>query len=107
MGRGGVDGELSTRRPWSALGLVAGPAAFIGGWVVGGARTPGYSPVNDAISRIAAVGAPNRELMTTAFVAYGASVIVGSSALRASPLHRCWTLAAINGAATIAVAALP
>ena len=47
---------LITRRPWAALGLVAGPAAFITGWVVGGARTPGYSPVNDAISRIAAVG---------------------------------------------------
>src|SRR6478609_5521005 len=103
----GAGTPLTTRRPWSALGLVAGPAAFIGGWVIGGARTPGYSPINDAISRIAAIGAPNRELMTTAFVAYGASVIVGSTALRASPLRRCWTLAAVNGAATIAVAALP
>src|SRR6478735_9866608 len=98
---------LVTERPWAALGLVAGPAAFIGGWVVGGGRTPDYSPVDDAISRIAAIGAPNRELMTTAFVAYGASVIVGSTALRTSPLRRCWTLAAVNGAATIAVAALP
>lgn len=98
---------LTTRRPWSALGLVAGPAAFIGGWVVGGGRMPGYSPVNDAISRIAAVGAPERNLMTTAFVAYGASVIVGSTALRSSPLHRVWPLAVVNGAATIAVAALP
>ena len=98
---------LATTRPWSALGLVAGPAAFIGGWIIGGGRTPGYSPVNDAISRIAAIGAPERGLMTAGFVAYGAAVIVGSTALRASPLRRCWTLAAINGAATIAVAALP
>ena len=45
--------------------------------------------------------------MTAAFVAYGASVIVGSTALRASPLRRVWTIAAVNGAATIAVAALP
>src|SRR3954453_10449222 len=94
---GGAAQPLVTRRPWSALGLVAGPAAFIGGWVIGGARTPDYSPINDAISRIAPLGAPNRELMTTAFVAYGASVIVGSTALRASPLRRCWSLAAING----------
>lgn len=108
MGSGrGAAQALSTTRPWSALGLVAGPAAFIGGWVVGGGRTPDYSPINDAISRIAAVGAPNRDLMTTAFVAYGASVIIGSTALRTSPLRRVWPLALVNGAATIAVAALP
>ena len=99
--------SLTTSRPWPALGLVAGPVAFIGGWVVGGRRTPGYSPVHDAISRIAAVGAPERATMTTAFVAYGASVLIGSSALRTSPLRRVWPLAAINGVATIAVAALP
>lgn len=98
---------LATDHPWAALGLVAGPAAFVTGWVVGGGRTPGYSPVHDAISRIAAVGAPERTTMTTAFVAYGASVLVGSTALRTSPLRRVWPLAAINGAATIAVAALP
>ena len=103
----GAGQPLATDRPWAALGLVVGPAAFIGGWLVGGARTPGYSPIDDAISRIAAIGAPNRELMTTAFVAYGASVIVGSTALRSSPLQRTWALAAVNGAATVAVAALP
>lgn len=98
---------LATERPWAALGLVAAPVAFIGGWVVGGGRMTGYSPVNDAISRIAAVGAPERDLMTAAFVAYGASVIVGSTALRTSPLRRVWPLAVVNGVATIAVAALP
>src|SRR5690349_17766911 len=100
----GSGSGLVTKRPWAALGLVVGPAAFIGGWVIGGARTPDYSPIDDAISRIAPVGAPNRALMTTAFVAYGVSVIVGSTALCESPLRRCWSLAAINGAATIAVA---
>lgn len=103
----GVAAPLVTTRPWAALGLVAGPAAFIGAWVVGGAATPDYSPINDAISRIAAVDAPNRALMTAGFVAYGAAVMVGSSALRTSPLRRCWWLAAVNGAATVAVAALP
>lgn len=107
MGSSEVAQPLVTDRPWSALGLAAGPAAFISGWLIGGARTPDYSPIDDAISRIAAVGAPNRDLMTTAFVAYGVSVIIGSTALRTSPLRRCWWLAAVNGAATIAVAALP
>ncbi|HWJ60934.1 MAG TPA: DUF998 domain-containing protein [Acidimicrobiales bacterium] len=104
---GGAVPPLVTTRPWSALGLVAGPVAFVGGWVVGGGRMPGYSPVDQAISRIAAVGAPNRELMTAAFVAYGAAVLVGSTALRTSPLRSVWSIAAVNGAATIAVAALP
>ena len=107
MGSGRNVEPLVTGRRWAALGLVTGPVAFVGGWVVGGRRTPGYSPVHDAISRIAAVGAPERELMTAAFVAYGTSVLVGSAALRDSPLRRCWALAAVNGAATIAVAALP
>lgn len=103
----GTVGPLTTTRRWAALGLVVGPAAFIGGWVVGGATMDGYSPIDDAISRIAAVGAPNRALMTTAFVTYGVAVMVGSTALRSSPLRRAWWLAAVNGAATIAVAALP
>ena len=40
-------------------------------------------------------------------MAYGVAVIVGSTALRTSLLRRSWSLAAINGAASIAVAALP
>jgi hypothetical membrane protein len=108
MGSGSGRGEpLVTTRPWAALGLVAGPVAFIGAWAVGGARTPDYSPVNDAISQIAAVDAPSRGLMTAGFVVYGAAVIAGSTALRSSPLRRCGWLAAVNGAATLAVAALP
>ncbi len=106
LGRG-ASTALFTSRPWSALGLVAGPAAFISGWVVGGRRMPDYSPVNDAISRIAAVGSPERTAMTAAFVTYEASVIVGSTALRSSPLRRCWSFAAVNAAATVAVAARP
>lgn len=96
-----------TGKPAAALGLVVGPAAFIGGWALGGARTPGYSAIDDAISRIAAVGAPERGLMTAGFVVYGCSVLVGSTALRDSPLRACFALAAINGAATIGVAVTP
>ncbi|MEZ5183845.1 MAG: DUF998 domain-containing protein [Acidimicrobiales bacterium] len=94
-------------RPWAALGLVVGPVAFVSAWAVGGARTPGYDPVADAISRIAAVGAPHRSLMTAGFVAYGVAVGVGSAALARSNLSGTWGWAALNAGATLAVAATP
>ncbi|MFN8017109.1 MAG: DUF998 domain-containing protein [Acidimicrobiales bacterium] len=98
---------MERRGDLAALGLVVGPVAFVAAWVVGGVATPGYSPVDDAISRIAAQGAPNRWLMTAGFVAYGVAVLVGSGALRRSPLRPGWALAAVNGVATLAVALTP
>ncbi|HRW38915.1 MAG TPA: DUF998 domain-containing protein [Aquihabitans sp.] len=98
---------LGGDRPWAALGLVVGPMAFVSAWAVGGARTPGYDPVADAISRIAAVGAPQRTLMTAGFVAYGVAVGIGSTALARSELTGTWGWAAVNASATLAVAALP
>lgn len=94
--------------PWLVLGLAVGPVAFVAGWVVGGAAMPdGYSPVQDAISRIAAVGSPERATMTAALLAYGAAVAVGAVGLRDTALRRCWPLALANGLATVAVAATP
>jgi hypothetical protein len=101
--RTGVDGT-----PWSALGLAVGPAAFVTGWVVGGAAMPsGYSPVRNAISRIAAVGSPERATMTAAFVVYGVGVAVGALGMRRTLLRPCWVPAMVNGLATLAVAATP
>lgn len=99
--------NLPTGRRWSALGLAAGPVAFVSVWAVGGSRTPGYSPVHDAISGIAAVGAPERGLMTAGFVAYGAAVLAGTPALRRSVVGRAWPAVVVNGLATWGVAALP
>ncbi len=107
---GGVDrraGDAHPGRQWWALGLVVGPVAFVSAWAVGGARTAGYSPVHDAISRIAAVGAPERALMTAGFVVYGAGVLAGAPALRRSVVGRAWPAVVVNGVATWAVAALP
>ena len=98
---------LRCERPWAALGLAAGPAAFVAAWSVGGTRTPGYSAVDDAISRLAAVGAPERTLMTAGFVVYGAAVLAGSVALRRSSLSAAALPAAVNALATLAVAATP
>jgi len=89
------------------VGLVAGPVAFVSSWAVGGSRTPGYSPVHDAISRIAELGAPQRPLMTSGFVAYGAFVLAAVPVLRRSVVGRAWPAVVVNGLATWAVAALP
>ncbi len=94
-------------RTWVAWGLVVGPVAFVSAWAVGGLRMPDYSPVYDAISRLAAVGSPERVLMTTGFVVYGVAVTVGGLAVRASVISRAWPAVVVNGLATLAVAALP
>lgn len=99
-------GRNGTRLP-AGWGLVAGPAAFITAWAVAGARTPGYDPVVDAISRNAAIGAPHRPLMSAGFIAYGLLVPIGATALRRSLPGPAWAAAVVSGAGTLAVASLP
>ncbi len=87
---------------------VAGPAAFVAAWVAAGALRPGYSPVSQAISELAASGAPSRPLMTAGFVAFGVLLPVYARPLGAalgSPGVRA--AATASGLATLAVAALP
>ena len=90
-----------------AAGLVAGPVAFVAAWAVGGARTPGYSYVHDAISRTAAAGAPQRQLMTAGFVAYAIGVGAGSLALRRALPGSAWAAAAVSALGTAGVALTP
>ena len=92
------------RRAW---GGIAGPAAFITAWAVGGTIRSGYSPVDDAISLLAAVGASTRPLMTAGFVAFGVGVPVYATALRKAVPGPAWTMAAATGLATLGVAATP
>ncbi|HMJ75070.1 MAG TPA: DUF998 domain-containing protein [Iamia sp.] len=90
-----------------AWGLVLGPLAFIAAWAVAGARTPGYEPLSDAISRTAANGAPQRQLMTTGFVLYALGSAAGAVALRRAIPGPAWIASAVNGAATLGVALTP
>jgi hypothetical membrane protein len=90
-----------------AWGGIAGPASFVSAWLVGGAIMPGYSPLDDAISRLAAVGASTRPLMTAGFVAFGVGVPAYSVALRAAVPGSAWKAALGTGLATLAVAAFP
>ena len=90
-----------------ALGGIVGPVAFVLGWAVSGAVTVGYSPIDDAISDLAAVGASTRVAMTVAFIAFGIGVIAFGEALHQVLEGRAWIAAIATGACTIGVAATP
>jgi hypothetical membrane protein len=90
-----------------ALGGVVGPVAFVGSWVVAGAVTEGYSPVNGAISDLAAVDASTRVPVTVSFVLFGLGVVAFGFALREVLEGRAWIAALATGVCTIGVAATP
>jgi len=92
-----------------ALGGVIGPVAFIGAWLTGGLITDvDYSPVDDAISRLAAVGADTRPLMTVGFAVFGIAIMAFASVLRsAAPVGPAWISIMATGLATLWVAATP
>jgi len=97
---------MSLRR--LAVGGVIGPVGFIGAWLTGAATTSiDYSSVDDAISRLAAVGADSRPLMTAGFVVFGVAVPTFAAALRKHVDGPAWIAAAATGVATLAVAATP
>jgi hypothetical protein len=94
-------------RDWMAWGGVVGPAVFVADWAVLGAVRPGYSPVNEAISRLAEVGTTTRPEMTGGFVVYGAGLITYGLARRQRRPGRAWAWAVATGVATLGVAAFP
>jgi hypothetical membrane protein len=90
-----------------ALGGLVGPLAFVSAWVVAGAAAEAYSPVDDAISDLAAVGASTRLVMTIGFVVFGLGLIAFGIALRGALDGHAWIAATATGACTIGVAATP
>ncbi len=78
--------------------------AFVTAWAALGAGAAGYDPTRDAISRLAAYGAPTRVGMTAGLVALGAGMGLYGMALRSRPAA---LLPVANGILTLAVAALP
>ena len=99
---------MEVPRRLGAVCGVLGPTAFVAGWVVNGARTPGYDPLHDAISRLAAEGATTRASMTACFVVFGVLVPLWARTL-ARELDRpaLRPVVTVAGLATLAVAALP
>jgi hypothetical protein len=92
---------------WRAAAGVLAPSVFIAAWAVLGARTDGYSPVDDPISRLAAVGAPTRIPMTTALVAYAVGLGVYAGQLRDDLSRPVAVAATLNVIGTIGIAATP
>jgi hypothetical membrane protein len=92
------------RSPW---GGIAGPAVFIAAWLLGGAIEPGYSPVHEPISGLAAFGASVRPLMTTGLLGFGIGMLLYAGALRAALAGPAWKAALATSIATFGVAALP
>jgi hypothetical protein len=88
-------------------GGVVGPAAFVGAWAVGGLIADSESPVDDAISRLAAVGATSRPVMTAGFLVFGAGMAAFAVGLRSALRGRAWVAALAAGGCTIGVAAVP
>jgi hypothetical protein len=97
-----------TLRPLALACGIAGPAAFVGAWAVGGTRLAGYDPVSQAISQLAREGAPTAPLMTSGFVAFGVLLPAYGWALgRALDSPAVRAAATASGLATLAVAAAP
>jgi hypothetical membrane protein len=96
------------RIPWWALGSsAAAPVLLAGGLTLAEAlQPPGYSPVRDTISALAARGATDRWVMTSALAGLGMCHVVTSAGLRPARLGGRAVLAA-GGVATIMVAAFP
>ena len=89
------------------LGGVVGPTAFIATWATLGARTQGYSPVHDPISRLAAVDAPNRSLMTAGLLVFGVGVGAYARELRDAHPGGAGTAALACAVGSLGVAATP
>jgi hypothetical protein len=80
----------------------------VGAWAIGGAvTTAAYSPLHDAISNLARVGAPTRVAMTLGFLVFGLGLVAFGFALQEAMTGPTWLAAVATGACTIAVAATP
>jgi Protein of unknown function (DUF998) len=68
---------------WGVVSSVAAPVLMVGGWTVAGGLQPhSYNPVADTVSALAAVGAPDRWVMTLTFLVVAACDVVTGLALR-------------------------
>ncbi len=96
------------RIPWWALASAGtAPVLLIGGWTLAQARQPpGYDPIRDTISALAARGAADRWVMTSALMGLDACHVVTAAGLR--PARRAGrVLLAAGGLATVMVAVFP
>ena len=67
---------------WGLAAAVVAPVALVGGWWWSASLTPGYDPIRQPVSDLAAGDAPTRWLMTAALVVTGVAYIVAAVGLR-------------------------
>jgi hypothetical protein len=91
----------------AAAGGVLGPGGFITAWFVLGAQAHDYSPVRNAISRLAATGTATRPWMTAGIVALGVGLGLFAIVLHDQTRGPAWMLALATGVVTVGVAAVP
>ncbi len=94
-------------RGWALVSAAAAPVALVGGWTLAAARQgPGFDPVRDTISALAASGASDPEVMTAGLVVLGGCHVATALGLvGARPLGRL--VLAVGGVAAVLVAAFP
>lgn len=79
---------------------------FVSSWTIAGALREGYDPVEDAISRLAEIDAPNRWIVSSGMVAFGVCALAFSSVWRDDHPSGAAALAAA-GLSSLGVAAFP
>lgn len=94
-------------RTAARAGGVVGPGMFLFSWIVSALRTDGYSVVEDAISRLAAVDAPTRWLMSAGFVGFTVGVAMYAFGMRSALDGPAWIAALVASIATLGVAVFP
>lgn len=93
--------------PWALVTAALTPLGMIGGWTLAAARQgPGYDPVRETISALAAGSATTPEVMTAGLALTGLGHLATAAALRPAGTRGRLLLAA-GGLATVLVAALP
>ncbi len=94
-------------RLWTVASSSAAPILLIGGWTLAQSRQPAdYDPIRDTISALAARGATDRWIMTTALAGLGASYLLTAAGLEPAGRLGRWVLG-FGGIATVGVAAFP
>jgi hypothetical protein len=93
--------------PWTVASAAAAPVLLVGGWTLAESRQPpNYDPVRDTMCALAAHGATDRWIMTSALAGLGASYLITAAGLAPAKAAGRGVLAA-GGVGTILVAAFP
>ncbi|MGH3823952.1 MAG: DUF998 domain-containing protein [Pseudonocardiaceae bacterium] len=92
---------------WAVLSSACAPVLLIGGWQLAAARQPGgFDPVRQTISALAARGATDSWIMTTALVGVGVCHTITAAGLAPAAVAGRLLLGT-GGAATVVLAVFP